>query len=330
MLSHLFAITLVLFSLPGSSSYSAQVVTIQGRVSGPGNKGLENARVILMNDSYSPLQTTYTSAAGRYTFKVGPGFYYIQVEPFEADLQRQQQRVDAMSPFGGNQMYNIDFMLKAGSSGSGGLPPGIRGGPVFTQEVPEPARREFDKAKKSLEKNDASTGAASLKVAIEAFPDYYDALDLLGEVYINQQQYDSATPVLKHALEVNPKGWHSYYLLGVALSETKQINDGVAALRKAIEIYPDAVKANLKLGMILGRSDATREEAIKSLKRVTELAGKQMPESYLYLASLYDKNKQYREAADAVEAALKYVPESEKEKRNQLKQLVENLRKKAS
>src|SRR5215216_5180245 len=117
MLSQILAVALIVFSPAGFASHSAQVVTIQGRVTAPGNKPIENARVILMNDSYSPLQTSYTNLSGRYSFKVGPGFYYIQIEPMESDLKRQQQRVDAMSAFGGNQLYNIDFSLKASASG---------------------------------------------------------------------------------------------------------------------------------------------------------------------------------------------------------------------
>jgi hypothetical protein len=38
--------------------------------------------------------------------------------------------------------------------------------------------------------------------------------------------------------------------------------------------------------MILAQSERTREEAIKALRQATNLAGKQIPEAYLYLASL--------------------------------------------
>ena len=170
----------------------------------------------------------------------------------------------------------------------------------------------------------------SLKQALDLFPDYYDALEKLGTEYVKRHDSASAVPVLEHAVEVNKNGWPSFYYLGVARLEMKQADDAVKALRRAVEINPNSVNANMRLGMILATNTDTREEAIKSFKKVTELAGKQVPDSYLRLAKLSSDMKQYREAADALEANMKLIPSSEAQQREQYKKLIEQLRHKAS
>ena len=73
-------------------------------------------------------------------------------------------------------------------------------GAVFVQEVPEQARKEFERGSELLEKTDQRReGVETLKKAIEIFPLYFAALELLGTEYVKQQEYEPAIPVLTKA-----------------------------------------------------------------------------------------------------------------------------------
>jgi tetratricopeptide (TPR) repeat protein len=272
-----------------------------------------------------------------FTFRgVGSGTFNIIVESTDGAFERQSQRLEAVAINGrggrGGEIFRVDIVvrLKKDPGKNGDRSAQGTGDTVFYQEVPEVAKKEYVTALKSLEQNDTEHGIASLKQAIEMFPDYYDALDRLGTEYVKRRDFNLALPVLERAVEVNKNGWSSFYYLGVAQIEMKQPEEGVKALQRAVEINPNSVNANMRLGIVLATNRERQDEAIKSFKKVTELAGKQVPDAYLYLAKLYSEQKHYREAADALEAYLKLIPQSEPQQREQYKKIIEQLRQKAS
>jgi tetratricopeptide (TPR) repeat protein len=77
---------------------------------------------------------------------------------------------------------------------------------AFYQPVPEAAKAQYEKGVKAAASDKHDEAVAALKEAIAAYPDYYDALTLLGTEYVNRQDFESAVPILKHAVEVNKKG----------------------------------------------------------------------------------------------------------------------------
>lgn len=337
MLSALFvAIAVVAQLFPASAALQARN-TIDGMVMTADRRPVVNARVFLQNDSYSELQTVYTDGSGRFTFRgLSSATYNVVVESSDGLLERQSQRVEAQAYNGratgaGGEVFRVEFVMKPRRNigkdpAAAGTVPAV----VFSQQVPENAKTEYAGALKSFESNDADQGIVSLKQAIAIFPDYYDALDRLGTEYVKRRDFSSASTVLAHAVEINKNNWGSFYYLGVAYLETKQYEEGVKALRRALELNPNSVNANMRLGMILATNKDMHAEAIKSFKKVTELAGKQVPDSYLYLAKLCSEEKQYGEAAESLEAYVKLIPPSESQQRDQYKKVIEQLKQKAS
>jgi uncharacterized protein HemY len=67
---------------------------------------------------------------------------------------------------------------------------------------------------------------------------------------------------------------------------------------------------------------------VLAFERVTQIAKDAVPEAYFYLGSLYSKNNQNKEAADALEHFLRLDPQTgDKDK---LKKVIEQLRQKAN
>jgi tetratricopeptide (TPR) repeat protein len=318
---HMLACALALGALCALAAAPARAQgrnSIEGRVTTPENRGLVNARVFLLNDGYGQRAQTYTDGSGRYQFRgLGPGNYYVQVEPAGLGYERQTQRVE-VNPIllngggGGAEIFRVDFLLRPEKKdkNSDGETVKDRENTIFYQNVPEAAKGEYERGVKSLKKDDRLGAREELKHAIELFPDYYDALDALGTEYVKEAEYEAAAVLLRHAVEVNKNGWHSYYGLGVSLVELQRRDEGLDALRRSLLLNPESINAGMRLGIELGKDDQKRDEAIKVLTNVTHLAGKRLPNAYLVLASLYSRNKQYREAADALEAYLAAEPQT--------------------
>lgn len=309
--------------------------TIEGHIITSDNRVIENVRVFLLNDGYSQLKQVYADASGRYQFKgLVPGDYYVQVEPAGSGYERQMQRVE-VNPFTmgrrpGAEIFRIDFVLKPEQSRkkivageNEALHPNAS---VFYQDVPGPAKTAYELGVQSLKKEDLKTAEVNLTQAIKVFPDFYEALDVLGSEYAKHGVFDAALPLLVHAVEINKDGWHALYSLGVVLLESNKRDDGLSDLRRAVELNPKSINASMRLGLELAKNSTTHKEAIKSLTNVTQLAGKHLPEAYLILASLYSEDKQYREAADALERYLQSSPPTNQ--RASIKQKIQELRRK--
>lgn len=309
--------------------------SIEGRITTADNRSLENVRVFLLNDGYSQLKQIYADGSGRYQFKsLNAGDYYIQVEPAGTGYQRQTQRVE-VNPFTmgrrpGAEIFRVDFVL---------MPEKVRkkttdienvtvkaNGLVFYQDVPGPAKDAYQLGMQSLSRSDLKAAEVELIRAIKLFPDYYEALDTLGSEYARHSVYDASVPLLTHAVRVNKDGWHALYALGIALIGLDRRTEGLQALRRAVVVNPESINAGMRLGLELAKDVQTRDEAVKTLTNVTQMAGKRLPEAYLALASLYSKNNQNREAADALEAYLNSSPGSDQ--RESIKRKIEELRRK--
>lgn len=310
--------------------------TIEGRVTGPDHRSLPNVRVSLQTDTYAEREMLYTDGSGRFRFRgVPPGIFYIVVESLDGSYEKESrqvdinpanQRRDSTGRFVGGEYFYEDFSLKPKKVHGG---PSAAPGSIFVQQVPDPARREYENALKSFDSNKASEAMAALKHAVELFPDYYDALDRLGAEYIRQHDSAAAVPVLEHATQVNKDSWSSFYYLGVAQIEANRRDDGVRSLRRAVELNPNSVNANMRLGMELAKDPQAHAEAIEAMKRVAQLAGKQVPDCYFFLAKLYNQEAKYKESADALETYLKLNPQMESAQREQYKKVIEQLRRKA-
>jgi tetratricopeptide (TPR) repeat protein len=330
--------TVVLVLATPSFAASAQQGrnSIEGHIITSDNRVIDNVRVFLLNDGYSQIKQIYADASGRYQFKgLSAGDYYVQVEPAGSGYERQMQRVE-VNPFTmgrrpGAEIFRVDFVLrpdksrvKTGVNESAAAHPNA---PVFYQDVPLPAKTAYELGLQSLRKEDLKTAEVNLIQAIRVFPDFYEALDVLGSEYVKHAAYDAALPLLAHAVEINKEGWHALYSLGVVFIESNKRAEGLEALHRAVELNPKSINASMRLGLELAKDSKRREEAIKALTNVTHLAGKHLPEAYLILASLYSKNMQYREAADALERYLQSSPATNQ--RASIKQKIQQLRHKA-
>ena len=194
-----------------------------------------------------------------------------------------------------------DIVLKRKKSpgGSNG-PPGV----VFIQEVPPAAKVEFERAAHSINRRKVQLGIVGLKRAIEIFPDYFDALELLGTQYVKLEKFDSAIPILSRALAVNSKSASALYALGVTHLKTGQFIEAIESFRNAITLDPIHPNAYLMLGVAYGKIGSL-EQSESALKKAYEQGGAGAADAHLYLAGIYNKREKFGDAWRELELYLK-------------------------
>lgn len=277
--------------------------TIMGSVRDDTGRGVGSTRVTLLDESNQQVRAGFTDSSGRIQFRgIVSGRYVLRVEqtgPYEtanAQFELQALRVRRS----GDEPYPVEIILRRKKES-----PNIeRSGVVFAQTVPDAARAEYQRGADSIKDNKQEAGISALKKAIEIFPDYFLALELLGTEYVKRGEFVPAIPVLNHALEVNQSAPKSLYALGVAYLQLKRPGEAVDPLRKAAEMDPNNVNALMMVGIALGNTgDLTESES--ALKKAYQLGKDQVPDVHLYLAGIYNKKEMYNDAIRELELYLK-------------------------
>jgi tetratricopeptide (TPR) repeat protein len=307
----------------GPSNVSvAQLNSISGYVSDERRAPIPDLQVELLNDVESVIQRTKTDSSGLYAFRrLTSGIFQVRVQPYETNYIGQTQRVQLERT---RAFEQVDFVLRTKQSGSMANAPGV----VFAQDVPEQARKQYERGNALLGKaGQEKEGVETLKKAIEIFPLYFAALELLGAQYVKEQNYDAAVPVLTKAIEVNGKAYQSLQALSVAQFSLKQMPEALDSMRRSIAINQSSATANLWFGMLL-RQASKLDEAEPYLKQAVRLSPAKLPDAHWQLALLFNQLKRYKEAADELETFLKIQPDSRD--KEMIQKLIQQLRQKSA
>src|SRR6185295_13559495 len=284
--AYILIIVMALGFVPASQTNSN---SISGHVSNDQHMPLADLRVELLNEVDSVIRTVKTDGSGLFVFrKLSDGTFQVRIQPSGTNYVSQTKRVELARPHGfGAAFEELDFVLMTKDKSGSIAKPGV----VFVQEVPEPARKQFQKASELLEKqNKRQEAFVALKSAIDLFPQYFDALELLGTEQVKDREYEAAIPSLTKALEVNSRAFASSFALGVAQYNLKQLQPAIESFRRAVLLNERSINANLWLGIAL-RQTTRPEEAEAYLKRADVLADSKLPDAHWQLALLFNQLK---------------------------------------
>jgi len=280
---------------------------IEGVVYGPDSRPLPNILVSLQNSSRAQIAQDITNSDGRYQFSgIVAGTYYVIVKPAQDQFHPVLQQVELMDTSrGGSSMSSerVDFTLR-------GSAPSASPGTLFAQSVPPEAEREYLVAMKSVGKGDKEDALQHLAKAIEVFPTYFLALQQRGLLYVELAKPKEAIEALTNAIKINPKSAEAHLGLGMAYVSLDQLQAAIAELNISRSLDPRLFRTYLYLGMaFIGIEDLDAAE--QALKQAYTLGGPADGRAaHLYLASIYDKRKQYQKAINELETYLRENPKA--------------------
>ena len=318
----------VTFSQAGRNS-------ISGIVFGESGTPLADTYVQLLDDLGLTITQSRTNGSGRYAFHGLPsGRFKIKVFPVGTDYMEQIQEVllspVSAIPGSGGDNQQIDFYLRLREGVNAG--PFYAPGTIFAQEVPDEARKLFERGVTELRQKKEKEGFESLKNALAVFPNYFNALDRLGTEYaargnINASYFEAARILLTKAIEINPRSYSSMFGLGFTQYHQGKINEAVENMERAIGVYNKSTNGYLWLGIAQKRAGKL-DKAEVSLKRANDLSKGKEADVHWHLAGLYNDQKRYTEAAAELELFLKNKPDARDAEK--IKQLIVQLKQKAA
>jgi len=282
---------------------------IEGVVEGPDSTPLTGVTVLLEDLTRARIGQAITNSDGRYRFnRIVAGTYYIVAKPTTSEYRTAVRRVELLETTRvGSSSSNerVDITLEA-------MPrrPDFALGTLFAQEVPPKATAKFEQALEKLAKKKTDEAITELNQALEIFPNYFLASLQLGLTYVEMEDYQKAIPPLVKALEVNQKSGPAYLALGIASLNLGRADLALDALQRARPFEEKSFRVHFYLGLThleLNRLD----DAESSLKLAYHLGGaKNAAAANLYLASVYTKRNQNRQAIDALENYLRDSPKA--------------------
>ncbi len=331
--------TLILFLFPFTNEVQAAPLSsdlvkqfrnsISGHIFDQQRRPVGEIYVELQNEVYSTIARTRTDGSGRYLFsRLSAGRFSVRVLPYGTNLEEQTQEVEIINFVapGSNTSENAqkDFYLRVRRDEREA---NAVIGTIFVQEVPEQAQKSYKQAISNLDNKKVEQGIEELQNALKLFPDYFLALERLGNEFVKQQKYQDAQEIYKRAVAVNARSYNGWYGLSYASYGLKQSENAVEAAEKAVLINSKSVDALLMLG-ISQRQAKHFDNAEKTLKQANKLAKGKSSDVHWNLALLYVHNfNRYKAAADELELYLKTQPNIENEQI--VRKLIKQYREKA-
>ena len=283
--------------------FQSSTFTLVGGVRNEAGLTVSGVRVAVIDEDMQTFYTAFVDSVGRFTAKgLKPGRFTIRIETTGTPYQEYSQPLELQGgrKSGANEDVMLDIVLRY-KRGEG---PPAHAGSTFAQEVPKAARTEMEHGARDLKSNKIEPAIASLKKALEIFPDYFDALELLGVEYVKGGQSEAALPLLTRATDINKRAPKSAYALGVAYLKLNRLPEAIVWLEKSAVMDAANPNTHMMLGLAYGNSGAA-DKSEAALKKALQVAGPAAAEAHYYLTGLYNKQERYREAWKELELYLR-------------------------
>lgn len=206
-----------------------------------------------------------TSIGGRVNIEIRVGFYEIRATYGQLSVSRWVN----VDRFGAKVVLHLPSSNFAGQEGTRSSIP------VSQFRIPEKAKKEFEKARKALQKNDVTNAQAHLQQALTIYPAFAEAYLLLGITNIMQQQFDLACAQLEHAIENDPSLAMAYFALASAHNNMGRFQEARQAVDRGLLIDPDAWQAYYEGA----RADAAKGDLDSALRQLSKAETLTPPEN---------------------------------------------------
>jgi len=189
--------------------------------------------------------------------------------------------------------------------------------------IPAKAIKEFDRSMKAFDAGDFRGAANHLEKAAKIAPDFVQAHNNLGSMYINLKEYDRAVTELQRTIALRPNLETPYHNLAMVMILLDRLPEAEVAARQVLELQPQQSDARFTLGRILVMRKQYTTEAVRLLTD----ASPEIPAARLPLANALQHRGETDRAIAELRAYLQN-PDTDKKDRIQawLAQLTQQTR----
>ena len=173
--------------------------------------------------------------------------------------------------------------------------------------VPKAALDHYEAASKLSQEKDYKGAIKELKLAVSEYPQFVNAHNQIGVLYLRLNELDNAESAFKAALKIDPQAHEPLLNRGVALYRLGKFKDAEANLRASLKVKADTPVAYYFLGRTLNKLNRN-EEAETALLTCLKTNPDDFKEAHRVLAAIYLDRGTLARVVEELEAYLKVVP----------------------
>ncbi|HYV13164.1 MAG TPA: tetratricopeptide repeat protein [Pyrinomonadaceae bacterium] len=260
-------------------------------------------RIKLASQEWGDILAT-TDESGRFVFsEVGAGLYTIVIDrekeyenvAYEVNITRARNIVP--------ETHFVTIRLRAVEEKK--PKPGVVN--AANAGVPKAALDHYESASKLAQEKDYKGAIKELKLAVSEYPQFVNAQNQIGVLYLRLNELDNAESAFKAALKIDPEAFEPLLNRGVALYRLGKFKDAETSLRASLKVKPDIPAAYFYLGRTLNKLNRN-EEAETALLACLKLSPKDFNEAHRVLAAIYLDRGALGQVVEELETYLKVVP----------------------
>jgi len=189
--------------------------------------------------------------------------------------------------------------------------------------IPEPARLEFNKGEDAMRAKNADESVKHFQKAIKLYDAYPQAYRMLGDAFVEKQQWPEAETALKRSIELQPDLAPSYFDLGALRNQTKNYPGAEESLKKGLELTPDATVGKYELAKTYWATGRWQDAAPLATDTVTALPD--LAAAHVLLANIRLKQRDAPGALHEYQEYLRIEPQGAMAP--QVREMVEKIQK---
>jgi tetratricopeptide (TPR) repeat protein len=290
---------------------------ISGRVVLPSGHPVTSSVRVILSSPEDPGLPTYTDNNGNFTFNnLREGAYTVEVY---GDRKLYEPVFETVRVIRSRVMLTIYLKEKVGTSASAG---NVVSAAEVDQKVPSQAKKEYDRAIRSLNVGKTHEAIDGLRRALALYPNYLMARNDLGVQYLKLNRLPEALEQFESAIEINTKAFNPRLNLGIVLVRQKRFTEALDHLRIADSIDSSSPSVHLYLGIALLETDES-PSAERELGRALSLGGREYEIAHYYLGLVFMKNGDRERAIRELKSYIENSPDGEESAR--ARQLLQRL-----
>ena len=281
---------------------------IRGRVTLPSGFGVEGYARITLSNQQSVLSTLYTNNNGEFQIRnLSEGTYYVRAELKDENFEPAVARV----LLGRGLMVDLTLEVKEKKAASlVRLANRVVSAAELHQQVPAPAKKEYDLGVKLSVKGSFLQAAEHFEKAISIYPEYLAARNDLGAQYLKLKRLEEAEKHFELVLAKDPKNFNAKFNMGLVMIERRDFQKAISQLNEAIAIDSTRPVARLWVG-IAELEMGNLQTAEVDLTKALVMGGSECVAAHYHLARAYVSRGDISEASKSLRAYLDEAPRGE-------------------